>query len=213
MFFRSEKEELALLRQAQALAPDDLELESKLANHYMRANPEEDIEQFKLNCIEALRLFEHILSRSEDNLSRFYRLTDVATAALRVGDFARAEEIARKMLTVAPQFASDWNYGNAVYWANIVLGKIALSNKQLGQACECLVAASLTPGSPQLDSFGPEFVLCSHILNAGETEYAKTYLSNCAKFWRRVDKLSSWINDIDKGLQPSFHPSQKNRSA
>jgi tetratricopeptide (TPR) repeat protein len=214
MFFRSaeEKRELALLRQAQALAPDDLKLQRKLANHYMRANPEEDVEQFKSNCIVALRLFEHILSQSKDDIDRFYRLTDVATAALRVGEFTRAEEIAREMLTVAPQFASDWNYGNAIYWANIVLGKIALSDKRLGQACEYLVAASLTPGSPQLDSFGPEFVLCSHLLNAGETECAKTYLSNCAKFWREVNKLSGWIIDIDKGLQPSFYPSRMNRS-
>lgn len=206
MFFRGSDEALVLklLKQAQSIAPNDLKLLSDLAHHYRRDSDVPD--STKEGNLEALRLFEYILAHSEDKLKRFYQLTDVATTAFDVGDSNRASEVAQEMLRVAPQFKEDWNYGNAIYWANIVLGKIALSTGNVDHACDFLIKASETPGSPQLDSFGPEFQLCHELLLTwNKRECVKTYLSNCGKFWELNEgKIAKWVADLDSGLNPSF---------
>lgn len=206
MVFRCEADfAFQLLEKSAALAPDDLDVQGKLANHYRCKALISSGEEAKSNDTIALHKYENILSQRSNATERFYQLTDVATTAFGAGDLQRANEIAMEMLQVAPKFVSDWNYGNAIFWANIVLGKIALSQGDTDEACNRLIAASETTGSPQLDSFGPEFVLCSQLLSMGKQEPVKSYLLNCAKFWEMDEGcLSRWLEDINNGTTPDF---------
>jgi tetratricopeptide (TPR) repeat protein len=208
--FRGQEDDLVLkiLERAQAVAPHSLEVESNLANHYRCVALAEDGESAKASNASALKMYEHILSRAEDDRKRFYNLTNVATTAFGAGELQRAEEMACEMLRVAPAFKNDWNFGNAVYWSNIVLGKIAFSQTKIVMACDHLISASQTSGSPQLNSFGPEFVLCSQLANSGKLDCVRKYLSNCEKFWEmNGGQLSAWIEDLDNGVVPSFNNS------
>ncbi len=206
MVFRGEDDFVRkLLEDASAIAPNDLDVQNDLANHYRRKALLCDGEEAKANSTIAWKKFEDILSQCTDETERFYQLDEVATTAFGAGELQRADEIAQELLRVAPNFENDWNYGNAVFWANIVLGKIAFSKGDIEGACAYLIAASETPGSPQLDSFGPEFVLCSQLLTVGKGDFVERYLQNCSKFWEMDDgKLSQWIRDIHRGITPSF---------
>lgn len=216
-FFRGADDQLVLqlLSQAASIDPEDLEVMKDLAHHYsqvaLTAAKTEPAICSQYN-IEALRLFEQLLLKSDGAHERFYNLTDIATTAFGAGEFQRATEAAQEMLAYAENFKKDWNYGNAVFWANIVLGKIAFHAGDLNQACDSLLKASQTPGSPQLNSFGPEFELCSQVLNEGRKDSARLYLVNCQKFWEMGENiLARWIADIDKGLSPIFEGSELQR--
>ena len=77
-----------------------------------------------------------------------------------------AEAITRQMLASTP--TTNWNYGNVVYDAHSVLGRIALRHGDRETARKELRAAGRTPGSPQLNSFGPQFTLARELLQHGE---------------------------------------------
>src|SRR5580700_2666882 len=56
----------------------------------------------------------------------FYALSHLATAAFDAGDLNRAENYARELLATAPQYPKDWNYGNSIFYGNMVIGRVAL---------------------------------------------------------------------------------------
>ena len=63
---------------------------------------------------------------------------------------------------------NDWNYGNAIEDANQVLGRIALSKDEVAEAKKRLLASAGSHGSPQLNSFGPDFRLARELAEKGE---------------------------------------------
>jgi tetratricopeptide (TPR) repeat protein len=136
---------------------------------------------------------------------RFYALNDLTSSALEAGDIAKAEQYAEEILHGAPSYKNDWNYGNAIHKGNIILGRIALQRGDIAGAKSHLLAAGETPGSPQLDSFGPNMVLARDLLKKGERETVLSYLQACTKFWKMGgDTLSGWIATIKGGGIPDF---------
>lgn len=144
--------------------------------------------------------------KSAENLEdRFYALTQVSISTFEVGKIEDARSYAEELLSMAPSFQSNWNYGNAIHKGNIVLGRIALLNDDIYKANEYLRRAGETPGSPQLDSFGPNMTLAKELLEKSETESVKKYLLQCENFWETDrDKLEFWAFQIDKGEIPDF---------
>ncbi len=68
-----------------------------------------------------------------------------------------------------------------------------------------LHAAGETPGSPQLNSFGPNMSLCADLLKRGETEAVLDYFAQCGKFWRMgKDRLDTWTKEAKSGKEPEF---------
>ena len=196
---------LSLLERAQSIEPDNLKIESELAHFYSRSADGADSVKKKLLHQKALAGFERLLAADADQQERFNNLTDVATTAYEVGYMDRAEAVSREMLESAAKLEKNWNTGNAIYWANIVLGKISLANGELDQSCTYLICASETCGSPQLDSFGPEFELCASLANQGRIDASITYLSNCSKFWKSSSgQLRKWQKQLKNGIVPSF---------
>jgi tetratricopeptide (TPR) repeat protein len=206
-FFLISNEKLGreLLEKALALDPSNTETSSRLAQSYdmerlFASSPDEKTALAQ----KSLALRERALERAE-GVDRFYALGDTAKDAFEAGELEKAEQYASELLQSAPKFKDDWNYGNALFEGNIVLGRIALQHGDIVGAKEHLLSAGETPGSPQLDSFGPNMTLAKELLEKGEREVVLTYLQSCAKFWKMGgDNLQNWMATIRGGGTPDF---------
>jgi len=77
----------------------------------------------------------------------------------------------------------------------------------LEEAKKRLIKAGETPGSPPLNSFGPNMKLAKELLLVGEKETVLQYLEDCSKFWESgKDLLDKWTADINEGRTPEFEP-------
>ena len=156
---------------------------------------------------------EEILSNLEkslpsDSSERFYKLSEVAAAAYDAGDYDKADAYANELLSEANSNKTNWNYGNAVFHGNMILGQVALKrDNNASQAESYLLSAGKTPGSPQLNSFGPNMSLAKDLLIAGERDSVVDFLDECANFWKADGgRLSDWKNTIQSGGMPNFAP-------
>jgi hypothetical protein len=141
----------------------------------------------------------------DDERNEFYRMTQVVSAALKDGKAEQAHPAAEALLNQAESLKDDWNYGNAVHVANLVLGQIALNSGDIDEAKRLLLEAGKTPGSPQLNTFGPNMVLAKNLLEKQEREAVLKYFELCAKFWKDRDgKLNQWKTAIENGQTPDF---------
>ncbi|MGC4119844.1 MAG: hypothetical protein QM765_35765 [Myxococcales bacterium] len=124
------------------------------------------------------------LSARLDPSSRFYTLDRLCALTLEAGELDAAERCARDLLAEATKWQGDWNYGNALHRANILLGQAALKRDDLEGASRFLLESTKTPGSPQLATQGPDAALASALLARGRTEAVAKYVEGCRSFWR-----------------------------
>jgi len=101
---------------------------------------------------------------------RWNALPGLSKAAVKAGMIAKAESYATELLSMTRQHRRDWNSGNAIHDSNMVLGLVALRKGDREQAKQYLLEAGKTPGSPQLNSFGPNVTLAMELLRSGERE-------------------------------------------
>jgi hypothetical protein len=142
-------------------------------------------------------------SAGTTNENRSYALPQLAKAAVKAGALDKASLYANELLTSA--HAGDWNDGNAVHDGNMVRGLVALHSGNVEQAAKDLIEAGKTPGSPQLNSFGPNMTLASELLERGQRDAVLEYLTLCKKFWSLgASKLDAWIDAIQTGGKPDF---------
>jgi len=145
------------------------------------------------------------LDSAKGDESRFYALDGAAKTALDVAKPKQADAYARELLTLADKFKSDWNYGNAIHDGHVVLGRLALLNGDRPGACQHLLDAGDTRGSPQLNSFGPNMTLARDLLNVGERDCVLQYFQKCRRFWEMgQDKLSEWEDAVRHQRTPGF---------
>ena len=112
---------------------------------------------------------------------------DSGYALLEGGELDGALEIADALLRdAASSDEDDWNYGNLIHHAHILRGKVLLQRGDVPAATAELVAAGATPGSPQLDSFGPDFSLAWALLLANQDDAILSYLHAVARFWSPI---------------------------
>lgn len=136
---------------------------------------------------------------------RFVRLPAWCKAAADRGDSARAAKYARELLDLAARYSDDWNYGNALHDGHLVLGRVALAKGDHAEARSELLAAGRTPGSPQLNSFGPNMRLAKDMLDAGHADAVLEYFDLCRGFWHsHRNSLDLWRKDIAAGRMPNF---------
>jgi len=145
------------------------------------------------------------LAKAKTPQQRFYALNAAAKESFVAGNVEDAQKYAEELMTLLPNFPDDWNYGNAVQDANLVLGRIAVKDGRMGEAKQYLLAAGNSPGSPQMNSFGPNVSLAKDLLEQGERDVAIQYLELCRKFWKvHGDRLDQWIQEIKNGKVPNF---------
>ncbi len=109
---------------------------------------------------------------------------DVGYELVEGGDLRAAFQFADQLTRAADAMSpDDWNYGNLIHHAHVIRGKAHLASGDLDLAATELRAASETPGSPQLDTFGPDFSLAWALLLAGRDDDVLHYLHGVARFW------------------------------
>ena len=204
-FLWSEDGETAteLLQRARSLDPSNAEWSEELARRHARKMYRGSPEATREAAEEALRLYE-IAFELSDELDRETLLEDLAKVAFEAGRHDKAREYAESMLQDA-QGGMTWNYGNRVHHGNLVLGRIALAKGNVKAAKFRLTAAGNTPGSPQLDSFGPNMTLARDFLEKGERDVVLKYFRLCSKFWDMdFGKLDEWAALVKAGKIPDF---------
>ena len=145
------------------------------------------------------------LENAASELERFYFLDEVAKCVFDDGDFELAQRLANEALDLARRYPEDWNYGNAIHDANVVLGRIALREGNSEVAIEHLRLAGETPGSPQLNSFGPNMTLTRDLLQQGEWDPVYDYLEQCRAFWELGGKkIDRWQALVSSRQIPDF---------
>ena len=145
------------------------------------------------------------IARSGSPYDRFVALTHAQIPALECGQPDLARAYAGEALSLAPQFRQDWNYGNAIHNGHVVLGRLALARGDVESACRELLLAGQTPGSPQLDSFGPNMSLAHELLQRGQRDAVCRYFDECRAFWRSdFGALKRWRILARMHLPPDF---------
>lgn len=199
-FFLISDKDLAegFLKRAQKAEPDNPTWSDNLGHLYSMADDKE-------SALKSLAEYEKAQASDREKISRFYRLDNLAKAAVKAEDLEKATRYAKESLDGAEGFPKDWNYGNAIHHGNNVLGLVALKQGNAKLAAEHLLKAGKTPGSPQLDSFGPNMSLAKALLEKGEKDAVLEYLGLCRKFWKMGgDRLDRWTKDVKAGHALDF---------
>ena len=139
----------------------------------------------------------------------FYDLTREVQVGARCQDPAIIRSLVSKASTLqrkAEEFKTDWNYGNAIHYANLTLGRAALVDGDPTLAARYLREAGKTPGSPQLGDYGPDMTLAAELLQCGQRQAVLEYIESCEKFWfnRGKTPLKEWADVVRSGGTPDF---------
>lgn len=203
-FFRFEdrRTSIKLLKRAQSLEPYNPEWPSELGRILSLGirGPGEGDPRF---AEEALEYLEKAYELADESL-RDSLLEDLAKGAYSADQLDKAHHYAGLMLQ---NTEAGWNSGNRVHHGNLVLGRIALREGKIEEAKSRLIAAGNTPGSPQLNSFGPNMALAKALLEIGEREVVLEYFRLCSKFWNSdvaKEKLDDWSVLSAAGRIPDF---------
>ncbi len=145
------------------------------------------------------------LSAAPDEIHRFFALPDVAKAAFETHRPDEARKFAHELLELAGRHQDLWNYGNAVHDGHMVLGRIAPQEGDAATAERELLEAGKTPGSPQLNSFGPNMSLAKDLIKQKRTDAVVEYFDLCSKFWKlERGRLRRWTVLARGGEMPDF---------
>jgi hypothetical protein len=145
------------------------------------------------------------LAAAKTEYKRWLALGDVGLWNVDNGSLDIAEKFANESLAIAKKYKNDWNYGNAIHKGHLTLGRIALRRNNIEEAKKQLILAGNTPGSPQLDSFGPNMILAKELLEKGENQVVLDYFELCEVFWdMHMEQLMIWEEKVSKGEVPYF---------
>ena len=145
------------------------------------------------------------LTTAKTEEQRFYALDSAAKESFVAGKFDDAQNYAQELMALLPEYEGRGNYGNAIHDANLVLGRIAVREGRIEAAKSYLIAAGKSPGSPNLDSFGPNMTLAKDLLEKGERDAVLEYFQLCRAFWKMGgEKLDQWNKEVMRGKIPNF---------
>ncbi len=135
----------------------------------------------------------------------YYILPSLAWDEFNDGNYSKSEEYANELMKLNKTYDKNWNTGNAIHHSHTIIGLINLEHGNIQSAINHLIKSSKTTGSPQLNSFGPSFLLAKKLYEHGEDDSVIKYLDNCQNFWKSNNGLlSKWVSEIKKGETPDF---------
>jgi hypothetical protein len=201
---------------AKGAVPAELQTAAAACKPVPGAGPEQELQRLadagatldRLNLTPAA-LFDRLeqAASSLTGAPRFYVLAPLAKFAFDLGKREKAQQYARELLQMASQYPNDWNYGNAIYYGYCVLGLVAIEDGNIPLAGHYLMNAATTPGSPQLNSFGPNLALARELLQHGQFTVVAEFLEECKTFWKADHgNLDAWIALVRQGKIPEFTP-------
>jgi len=185
-----------LYEKARAIEPNDPRWTSKLAHlHSLNSQRSSDpVRETKLALAEA----EKALAMGTFDAS-------LAQLAFDAGDMVKARTYAGQLIGAAGADRNSWNFGNLIHKGNLVLGRIAVREGKIADALVFLERSAEMPGSPQLNSFGPNMSLARDLLQAGETTAVLAYFERCRVFWKMGgSQLDNWNAEVRDGKIPNF---------
>lgn len=145
------------------------------------------------------------LAAAKTEYKRWVAVGDVGLWNVDNDSLDKARSYAKETLSIAEKYKDDWNYGNAIHKGHLTLGRIALRENNIEEAKKQLILAGKTPGSPQLNSFGPNMTLAKELLEKGEKETVLQYFKLCENFWDfHLEKLIKWEEQVSNGKIPDF---------
>ncbi len=200
--FGDRRTAIKLLQRAQTIDPSNPQWPENLGRIFSMGarGPGEDDMGLSEKALEQLEKAYEL----GDETRKDALLESLAKAAFSADRLDKARQYADLMLQ---NTEAGWNYGNRVHHGNLVLGRIALREGNVEEAKSRLITAGNTPGSPQLNSFGPNMALAKALLEIGEREVVLEYFELCSKFWntdRARDKLDKWGVLAAAGRIPDF---------
>jgi hypothetical protein len=146
--------------------------------------------------------YNEMLLDSATPADRLLLLPEIAWYEWKIGHSDRAEALAREMLG-DPDLGHKT--GDGVYYANVVLGMIALRKDDVPTAKHYLIEAARTPGSPWLSQGTQDMGLALELLRLGEREAVLDYLELSKRFWKRdLALLDRWQTMVRSGDIPNF---------
>ena len=192
-----------LLKKGAVLEPQNPQWPSALGHLYLLGSRRKTPEEVKLAAAAALLQYERAFALTSEAY-KSYLLKDLAKTAFDADETDKAGKYAEQMLQEANLQRKDWNRGNDIFFGNLILGRLALKAGDIEQAKHFLIESGKTPGSPQLNSFGPNMTLAKGLLEKGQTEVVLEYFDLCAKFWRYQPRLGEWTAAVKQGTIPDF---------
>ncbi len=117
-----------------------------------------------------------------------------------------AEAKARELLDLAARNQSTALYGDAVFEANLILGKTALRRGEKRAAARYLIEAAGTPGSDRIWRGNIEMNLPRALVDWGERSVAAEFLERMAPKTVRSKELLGCAAEIRKGVNPDLRP-------
>jgi hypothetical protein len=160
-------------------------------------------------CSDAARAggFSQAVDPADPDLKQFHQLRRELRRTFLDGDFQRAKALATQYLALAGKYPCDAGYGDAIYSANLYLGRMSVKGGDVTAAGNYLLAAGKTPGSRALDSVGPDLTLANELLGAGHADTVTKFLQEVRTFWKPGQKqLDSWTAQIKAGKRPYMNP-------
>ncbi len=143
----------------------------------------------------------------------FYSLSERLERATKAKDCPKMQSLAGELLAVARYYSSNWNYGNAIFDGHMAYASCEAKNKNFDSAIHHITEASKTPGSPQLNTFGPPYndmSVLSDLLREGHTTEVMTFLNSLKRFWdsdSSQEYFDFWEKEIKAGRIPEFKSS------
>lgn len=147
-------------------------------------------------------------------------LAYAAKAALEAGDRQRARSYAIEALQSAEAAASGWaklgwtaprsapGVPAADYYANFVLGRLAIVDGDIRSAERYLLASGMTVGDSVARSLGPNMSLAFELLRRGDARSRQAvlqFLQEVKAFWNPSSgAIDNWSAQISAGETPVF---------
>ena len=113
---------------------------------------------------------------------------------------------ARELLDLAARHQSDALYGDALFEANVILGKMALRRGDKKAAARDLLAAAGTPGSDRIRRGEFEMNLPRSLVDWGERRAVAEFFERMAPKTVRSKQFQDWAAEILKGVNPDLIP-------
>lgn len=133
-------------------------------------------------------------------------LKKLGKTALASGQTDRARTYARRYHKRALNRKNNsWKpHQDPLHFSYLLLGRVALKEGEVEQACTYLMKAADVSPSPSLQSFGPGMSLAYELLKNGENDTVIEYLDEVNTYWKEHDRIERWKEQIRRGEMPKF---------
>lgn len=189
----------------------------QMPEEVINETPEQHLERIK-NELDAGRIALALLKteRSDNrDSSRMFLLKKLPQAAFELNRYDEARSLATELILDFGQSASAYGYDDAAHIGNIILGRVALKQKDINAAKEYLLIAIRAPLRREKSWLGEiDTTLAKELLEAGEKETVIEYLKLCEGlsnlttekklFENQSTKLKLWQEQIRQGKTPTF---------